>query len=346
MAFLRTVITGNPTKTNFSQIFFKIMAKIYITRKIPDAGIDKLKEKGYEVDVSPEDKVLSKEELIGALKQKEYDAVLCLLTDKIDGEVFDAAPKAKIFANYAVGFNNIDVNAAKEKGIMISNTPGVLTETVAEYTFTLLLSIAHRISEADKFTKAGNYKGWAPELLLGTDLSKKTLGIVGLGRIGSQVANHAVKGFGMRVLYYDIKRNEEFEEDTGAEFRESVDDVLKEADFVSVHVPLLESTKHLINKERLAMMKPSAFIVNTSRGPVVDEQAIVEALKNKTIRGAALDVFESEPELAEGLTEFDNVIITPHIASGTLETRSKMSEIAAENIIAALEGKTPPNLVS
>jgi len=319
--------------------------KIYITRKIPDAGIDKLKEKGYEIDINPEDKVLSREELVSALKQKEYDAVLCLLTDKIDGDVFDAAPKAKIFANYAVGYGNIDIDSAKEKEIMVSNTPGVLTETVAEYTFTLLLSIAHRVVEADKFTRAGNYKGWAPKLMLGTDLSEKTLGIVGLGRIGSQVAHHAVKGFGMRVLYYDIKRNEDFEKEMGAEFRESVDDVMKEADFVSVHVPLLESTRHLINKERLEMMKPSAHLVNTSRGPVVDEQALVEVLKNKTIRGAALDVYENEPALAPGLAELDNVIITPHIASGTLETRSKMSEMAADNIIAALENETPPNLV-
>ncbi len=322
------------------------MMKIYVTRKIPESGINKLKEKGYEIDVNPEDKVLSKEELLGALKQKPYDAVLCLLTDKIDGEVFAAAPNAKIFANYAVGFNNIDLDAAKERGMMISNTPGVLTETVAEYAFSLMLSIAHRVVEGDKFTRAGKYKGWAPMLLLGTDLSNKTLGVVGLGRIGSRVAYHAVKGFGMKALYYDIKRNEEFEKEYGAEFRESVDDVLKEADFVSVHVPLLESTVHLINKERLGMMKPSAYLINTSRGPVVDEKALVEALKNKVIKGAALDVYENEPELAPGLAELDNVILTPHIASATEETRSKMSDLAAENIIAALEGGTPPNLVS
>ncbi len=319
--------------------------KIYITRKIPESGINKLKEKGYEIDINPEDKVLSKEELLEALKQKPYDAVLCLLTDKIDGEVFDAAPNAKIFANYAVGYNNIDLDAAREKGVMIGNTPGVLTETVAEYTFTLLLAIAHRVVEADKFTRAGKYEGWAPMLLLGTDLSNKTLGIVGLGRIGSRVASHAVKGFGMKVLYYDVKRNEDFEKEYGAEFRESVEGVMKDADFVSVHVPLLESTKRLINKERFAAMKPTAFFVNTSRGQVVDENALVEALKSKTIKGAAIDVYENEPELAPGLAELDNVIITPHIASATEETRSKMSDLAAENVIAALEGGTPPHLV-
>lgn len=322
------------------------MTKIYVTRRIPESGINKLEEKGYEIDINPEDRVLSKEEVIEALKRKPYDAVLCLLTDKIDGEVFDAAPNAKIFANYAVGYNNIDVEAAKEKGIMISNTPGVLTETVAEYTFSLMLSIAHRVVEADKFTRAGKYEGWAPMLMLGTDLSNKTLGVVGLGRIGSRVAYHAVKGFGMKAIYYDIKRNEDFEKECGAEFRDSVDDVLKEADFVSVHVPLLESTVHLINKERLEIMKPSAYLINTSRGPVIDEKALVEALKNKTIKGAAIDVYENEPELAPGLAELDNVIITPHIASATEETRSKMSDLAAENIIAALEGGTPPNLIA
>lgn len=319
--------------------------KIYVTRMIPESGINKLKENGYEVDVNPEDKVLSKEELITALKAKPYDAVLCLLTDTIDDEVFKAAPNAKIFANYAVGYNNIDVAAAKENGKLISNTPGVLTETVAEYAFAVLLSIAHRIAEADKFTKAGKYEGWAPTLLLGTDVSKKTLGIVGLGRIGSMVAHHAFKGFGMKILYYDINRNKDFEKEYEAEYRDTVDDVLKEADFVSVHVPLLDSTKHLINKERLEMMKPGAYLINTSRGPVVDEKALVEHLKAKKIKGAALDVFEEEPKLAEGLAELDNVILTPHIASGTEETRSKMSEMAADNIMAALEGETPPNLV-
>jgi lactate dehydrogenase-like 2-hydroxyacid dehydrogenase len=228
---------------------------------------------------------------------------------------------------------------------MISNTPGVLTETVAEYAFSALLAISHRIAEADKFTKAGKYEGWAPTLLLGTDASKKTLGIVGLGRIGSRVAYHAVKGFDMKVIYYDVNRNADFEEELGAEYKDSVDDVMKEADFVSVHVPLLDSTKHLINKERLEMMKEGAYLINTSRGPVVDEKALVKHLKDKKIKGAFLDVLEEEPKLADGLAELDNVIVTPHIASGTEETRSKMSEMAADNIIAALEGETPPNLV-
>lgn len=319
--------------------------KVYITRKIPEAGINKLREKRYEVDVNSEDKVLSKEELISALKQKPYDAVLCLLTDKIDKEIFEAVPTAKIFANYAVGFDNVNLAAAKEKGVMVTNTPGVLTETVAEHTFALMLAIARRIAEADKFTKAGNYKGWAPMLLLGTDLSHKTLGVVGLGRIGSQVAHFSVKGFDMKVIYYDVSRNEQFEKEYGAQYKANIDDVLKEADFISIHVPLLDSTKHLINRQRLSIMKPSAYLINTSRGPVIDEKALVEALKNKTIKGAALDVFENEPSLAPGLAELENVIITPHIASATEETRSKMSDLAADNIIEALEDRTPPNLV-
>jgi D-3-phosphoglycerate dehydrogenase len=317
--------------------------KIYITRKIPDVGINKLKEKRFEVDINPEDKILSKDELISALKAKPYDAVLCLLTDKIDGDVFEAAPQAKIFANYAVGVDNIDLKAAEKHGKMVSNTPGVLTETVAEHAFALMMSISRRIAEADKFTKAGEYKGWAPMLFLGSDLRGKTLGIIGLGRIGSRVAYHGARGFDMKVIYYDTKRNEK---ELNAEYRESIDDILKEADFVSVHVPLLDSTRHLINAERLKIMKLTAYLINTSRGPVIDEKALVEALRNKTIRGAALDVFEDEPKLAEGLAELDNVILTPHIASATEETRAKMSEMAATNIINALEGETPPNLVS
>lgn len=319
--------------------------KIYVTRKIPELGIKKMEEKGYEVDINPDDRVLSKEELVSALQKKPYDAVLCLLTDNIDDDVFKAAPEAKIFANYAVGYNNIDMEAAEKNGKMISNTPGVLTETVAEYSFSLILSIAHRVAEADKFTKAGKYEGWSPTLLLGTDVSGKVLGVVGLGRIGSMVAHHANKGFGMKVLYYDINRNMDFEKEYGAEFRDNVDDIMKEADFVSIHVPLIDSTIHLINKERLEMMKESAYLVNTSRGPVIDEKALVEHLRAKKIKGAALDVFEDEPKLAEGLAELDNVILTPHIASGTEETRSKMSEMAADNIIAVMEGEIPPNLV-
>lgn len=322
------------------------MAKIFITRAIPEAGIGKLKEKGHEVVVSPQDGVLSKDELITALKADKYDAVLCLLTDKIDGDVLDAAGRGvKIFANYAVGFDNIDLKAAEERGVMITNTPGVLTNTVAEHTFALMLAISHRITEADRFTRAGKYVGWAPMLLLGNDLSGKTIGVVGLGRIGSRVAHHAAKGFDAKVIYNDISRNEDFEREFGAVYKEKLEDLLGEADYVSIHVPLLDSTRHLINAERLKQMKPTSYLINTSRGPIVDENALYEALKDKTIKGAALDVFEEEPKFVPGLAELENAILTPHIASATEETRSAMAELAAENIIAVLEGQTPPNVV-
>ena len=322
------------------------MPKVYITRKIPDAGINKLKSASYAVIISEKDGVLNKEELITAIRGNGYDAVLCLLTDRVDDEIFEAAGKqCKIFANYAVGFDNIDVAAAKKRGILITNTPGVLTDTVAEHTFTLMLSIAHRVSEADRFTRAGRYHGWAPMLLLGADLSHKTIGIVGLGRIGSRVAHHAAKGFDAKVIYYDVKKNEEFEREFGAEYKPTIEDLLREADFVSLHVPLLESTRHLMNRERLKFMKPTAYLINTSRGPVVDEKVLAEALRNGTIRGAALDVFENEPAIEPELLKLENVILTPHIASATEETRSKMAEMAADNIIAALSDKTPPNLV-
>lgn len=329
--------------------------KIFVTRQIPNKGIDMLKNKGWEVVVNPHDRVLKKDELIEHLKMGKYDAVLSLLTDKVDAEVLDAIKEsgAKILANYAVGFDNIDLKAAAERGIMVTNTPGVLTDSVAEHTFTLILSIAHRVAESDRFTRAGKYHGWEPMMLLGTDVSKKVLGIVGLGRIGSRVAHHAVKGFEIKVLYYDVKRSEEFEREYGVdstgspqvEFRENVDDVFKEADFVSIHVPLLPTTKHLVNAERLSLMKKTAYLINTSRGPIVDEKALVEALRNGVIRGAALDVYENEPLLAPGLSELENVILTPHTASATEETRQAMGELAAKNIIEALEGRQPPNLV-
>ena len=320
--------------------------KIYLTRKIPNIAESLLKEKGYIVEINPDDRVLKKEELVDALKKGVYDAVLCLLTDKIDAAVFDAAGKqCKIFANYAVGFDNIDLKAARDRDMMITNTPGVLSETVAEHTFALMLAIAHRISEGDRFSRAHKYKGWGPMLLLGTDLAGKTVGIVGLGRIGSLVAHHASRGFGAKIIYYDVKRNEQFEKDYSAKFYETIDKLLPDADFVSIHVPLLPETHHLMNAERFQLMKNSAYLINTSRGPIIDEFALAQVLKNGGIRGAAIDVFENEPEIEKQLLELENVILTPHIASATEETRSKMAEIAAKNIIEALEGRIPPNVV-
>ena len=321
------------------------MAKIFITRKIPDTGIKLLKDARYEVDISEKDGVLTKEELIKALSAKKYKAVICLLTDIIDADVYDAAPSIKIFANYAVGFNNIDVDEAKRRGITVTNTPGVLTETVAEHTVAMILAATMRIAEGDRFTRAGKYDGWAPMLLLGMNLKGKILGIIGAGRIGSVVASIMSAGFGMNIIYFDIKKNKEFEKETNAGFRESIEDVLREADIVTLHIPLFDSTKHLINKERLKMMKRAAYLINSSRGEVIDESALVDALYKKQIAGAALDVFENEPSLAKGLADLENVVLTPHIASATIETRNRMSEIATLNIIEFLKGNTPPNVV-
>ncbi len=251
-----------------------------------------------------------------------------------------------MFANYAVGFNNIDTEEAKKRGVIVTNTPGVLTDTVAEHTVALILSAVCRIPEADRFTRAGKYVGWAPELLLGMDLKGKTLGILGAGRIGSRVSEIMHNGFGMQIAYYDIQQNEQLENALGAQYRSTPEDLLRDADVVSVHVPLLDATEHLLNAERLATMKPTAYLINSSRGPVIDEAALVDALKTGKIKGAALDVYENEPALARGLAQLENVVLTPHIASASEETRSKMSEMAARNALAVLSESEPPNRVA
>ncbi len=338
--------------------------KIFITRPIPEAGLKMLRDKNYEVLVNEgaKDRAADKEEILSGVKGA--DALLSVLTEKIDAEIMDAGlPNLKVIANMAVGFDNIDLEAAKQRRIMVANTPGVLTNTVAEHTFALMLGISHRIVEADKFTRTGLYRAWGPMLLLGSDLSGKTLGVVGLGRIGSRVAYHAVKGFGMKVLYTDVQESPEFEKEllvegsadsrianrsgiaVGARFFEEIDDLLTRSDYVSLHVPFLESTKHLMNESRLKLMKTTAYLINTSRGPIIDEKALVKALKNGWIRGAAIDVFEREPEVEPELLKLNNIILTPHIASATEETRDAMAELAAKNIIEALEGRMPPNLV-
>src|SRR3989338_5269617 len=245
--------------------------KIYITRRIPENGIKMLQDKGFELDINPKNRPLSEKELIKILKKKQYDGVLSLLTEKKNAAIFDAAPTVKIFANYAVGFNNIDITEAKKRGVTITNTPGALTNTVAEHAMALILATTLRIAEGDRLMRGGTWGGWGPMQLLGTDLLGKTLGVLGAGRIGSRLAYHCQKGFDMNVIYYDVKRNEVFEKKTGAQFFASVEEVLRQADVVSIHVPLLDSTKHLINAERLKMMKPTAYLINTSRGPVVDE---------------------------------------------------------------------------
>jgi glyoxylate reductase len=322
------------------------MARVFVTRQIPEAGLARLRSAGHEVAVGASDRSLTRDELVAALTTGRYDAVLCLLTDQIDDAVLEAAgPQCKIFANYAVGFDNIELTAAAARGIMVANTPGVLSETVAEHAVALMLAIAHRIPEADRFTRAGKYRGWEPMLLLGQDMSGKTLGVVGLGRIGTLVAERCARGFGMPVVYYDPNPQPALEQAIGAK-RLDLDELLRAADFVSIHVPLLPATKHLIDAAHLKLMKPSAYLVNTSRGPVVDEVALAEALRTGVVRGAALDVFEFEPQVTPALLQLDNAILTPHIASATEATRSRMAELAADNVIAALSGQMPPNLVA
>ncbi len=319
---------------------------IFVTRQIPEVGISMLRDKGYTVDIREKSSIPSQKEIIKALKKKPYDAVVTLLTDKIDAAIFEAAPSVKIYANYATGFDNVDTIEAGKKGIAITNAPAVSTsEAVAEHTFALMLSLAARIVEADEFVRRGKYAGWDPMNFIGTDILGKTLGLIGTGRIGGQVAHYA-KSFGLKIIYTDVKRNEIIEKESGAIYFATPEEVLKQADIVSLHVPLMDSTKHLINAERLSMMKKSAFLVNTSRGPIVDEEALVEALQNRTIAGAGLDVFEFEPKLMKGLTKLDNVILTPHIASASDTARNEMSQLVAQNIIDFFEGKVPANKVN
>lgn len=324
--------------------------KVFITRPIPDQGIKLLKEKGYELSVYERDEIIPRKALLAGVKGA--DAVLSILTDKIDNQVLDAAgPQLKIVANYAVGFDNFDLEALKKRGVMATNTPGPeIVESVAEHTFALMLAIARRICEADQFARAGKYQGWGPQMLLGTDVHDKILGIVGLGRIGFAVAQRAAKGFRMKLLYNDMKPNADFEKEYGAEFV-SLEVLLKNSDFVSLHVPLLPETRHLISGAELKLMKKTAFLVNTARGPIVDEKALLKALSSGTIAGAALDVFECEPSIDCDprdhleLKSMPNVVMTPHTASATIEARQAMSRVAATNIIEALEGRTPPNIV-
>ncbi len=315
--------------------------KIFVTRKIPEPGL-KLLKKHHEIELNPHDRVLTKEEIIQGLKDK--DGLLCLLTDPIDEEVINSEPKLKIIASYAVGYNNIDVEAATKRGIPVSNTPGVLTNATAEMAWALLFSVSRRIVEADKFTRAGKFKGWGPMLLHGQDITSKTLGVVGTGRIGTSFALKS-KGFDMKVLYVDEKRNDLLEKELKAE-RVDFETLLKESDFISLHVPLIPDTHHLIGEKQLKMMKKTAVLINTSRGPVVDEQALIRALKEKWIFGAGLDVYEHEPEINDELKKLDNIVLQPHSASATFETRAKMAVMAAENMIAGLKGEIPPNCVN
>lgn len=305
--------------------------KIFITRSFPGPGIEQLKNE-CDVTVNTTGRVLSKRELMQQVKG--VDVIVSLLTDKIDSDVMDAAgDQLKLISNYAIGFDNIDTKAASDRGILVTNTPGqeTITDAIAEHTFALILTVARRILEADVFSKAHKYKQWEPALLLGQQLRGKTLGIVGLGRIGIAVVRMA-QVFGMSVLYADEIRNKKLESEYGVSYVDK-ETLLRTSDVVSLHVPLLPSTYHYISVSELSIMKPTSILINTARGPVVDEKALAESLKKQQIFGAGLDVFEEEPKVNHDLARLDNVILTPHISSSTVEARDEMSQLVADNVL-------------
>ena len=317
-------------------------ARVLLTRALPEEATAVLR-KHAELDVHEGDSPLSKAELIERVRGNQ--ALVCQLTQRVDAEVLGAGSELRVVANVAVGFDNIDVKAATARGIAVTNTPGVLDETTADFTWALLLGVARRVVEGDQLARSGQWKGWDLMQLLGTDVHGKTLGIVGLGRIGQRVARRA-RGFGMRVLYCDAARAAaEVERELGVEWAEK-ERLLRESDFVSLHVPLLPETRHWMGPAEFELMKPTAYLVNASRGPVVDEAALAEALEQKKFAGAALDVFESEPKIHPKLLALPNVLLAPHIASASVETRTRMAMVAAENVVAVLSGQRPPNLVN
>lgn len=316
--------------------------KIYVTRAIPDLTIKAL-EAEHDVTVNPEDRALSPEEL--RRNVAGCAAIVSLLTDRIDGPLLDAAgPACRIVANYAVGTNNFDVPAATDRGVALTNTPGVLDDATATHTIALMLAMARRIPEAERFLREGRWDGWKPMFFIGVDVDRKVLGIAGAGRIGRNVARKA-RGFDMEIIYSDVAPNREIEEESGARFV-SKDELLTRSDFLTLHVPLSPETHHYVSTHELGRMKPTAILINASRGPVVDEKALVEALREHRIWGAALDVFEDEPKLAPGLIDLPNLVIVPHIASATQETRLQMGEIVSRNVLAVLSGRPPDTCIN
>lgn len=321
-------------------------ARIAVTRALPGPAVDMLRAVG-DVDVNPYDRALSAAELHSLVI--DADAVLCLITDALTSSLLDAAPRLLIAANYAVGYNNIDLAAATARGVMVTNTPDVLTESTADMAFALMLAVCRRLIEGDALMRRHAYPGWGPSYMLGSDVNGKTLGIVGMGRIGQAMARRAV-AFNMPVLYCPRPDGGRPLPDSVAQSfgarATSFESVLTNADIVSLHVPYSLSTHHLIDESALAHMKPTAYLINTARGPIVNESALIHALQSGLIAGAGLDVFEHEPDTVPGLTDLPNVVLAPHLGSATLETRTLMGTTAARNIIDALAGQQPPNLVN
>lgn len=314
--------------------------KIFITRNIPQPALNRLAEV-FDISIHANDKAIGRQQLMEAVK--DTDVLLCLLTDIIDKELMEAAPRLKCVSNLAVGFNNIDLEYANSRNIAVCNTPGVLTETTADLTWALLLACARRLVEADSYARSGRFEGWEPLLMLGLDVFFKTLGIIGMGRIGSAVARRA-EGFGMKVLWFDPQVDPKIVSDKYE--RTDLRHLCSSSDFISIHVPLTPDTHHLVNVELLSLMRPTAVLINTARGPIVDEEALIKALRDKKIAAAGLDVFENEPEIPAELLELENAVLLPHIGSASIETRTKMALMAAENAIAVIQGTEPPARVN
>lgn len=314
--------------------------KVFLTRQLPPAVMDRL-ERETDLAWHREDRVATKAEVIAGPKGR--DALLCTILDRVDAELLDACPGLKVVANFGVGFNNIDVAAATARRIPVTNTPGVLTETTADMTFALLLAVARRIGEGERMVRAHMWTGWEPLQLLGADVSRATLGIIGFGRIGRAVARRA-RAFGMRVIYWNRSTSSETAEAYATSV--SLEELFRQSDFVSLHVAYNSETHHLLDESRFALMKPTAFVINTARGAVINEAALVRALQSKRIAGAALDVFEREPQLSPGLVELENVVLAPHLGSATIGTRTKMGMIAVDNLLAVCAGRRPPNCVN
>ena len=312
---------------------------IFVTRMLPERVMEKLNDH-FIVSVNPENRALTKEEIINGTS--DCDILLCLLSDTIDSDIISCNPNLKGIVNYAVGFNNIDLECATNLNIPVTNTPGVLTETTADMAWALMFSVARRIVESDKFVREGKFKGWAPKLFLGVDIYGKILGIIGAGRIGIAVAKRA-SGFNMKILYSDD--NSDIENTIKAE-KVDLETLLKNSDFVSLHVPMLPETKHMIGEKELQMMKKTVILINTSRGAVVDEEMLLKALQENWIAGAGLDVYENEPKLIKDLIDCDNVVLAAHIASASVETRTNMGFITIENAIAIWQEKIPPQIVN
>jgi glyoxylate reductase len=314
--------------------------KVFLTRQLPPAVMERL-ERETDLAWHREDRVATKAEVFAGMKGRT--ALLCTILDRIDPELLDACPGLKVVANFGVGFNNIDIAAATARRIPVTNTPGVLTDATADMTFALLLAVARRLGEGERIVRAHKWEGWQPLQLLGSDVTGATLGIIGFGRIGQAVARRA-KAFGMRVIYWNRSTPPESPESDAA--RVSFEEALRQSDFVSLHVAYNSETHHLLDEPQFALMKPTAFVINTTRGAVINETAMVRALQTKQIAGAALDVFEREPQLAPGLANLENVVLAPHLGSATIGTRTKMGMIAVDNLLAACEGRRPPNCVN